>query len=296
MKTKIARYIALLLTGIALIFSLIGCSQNTSASANTTTAVKEISVFAGSASKPPLDKAAIIFEKNTGINVNITYGGSGAVLSQMILSKTGDVYIPGSPDFLAKAEQQKAVDPESAQIVAYLIPVISVPHGNPSNIQALSDLAKPGIRVGIGNPSTVCVGLYAIEILDYNHLLNSVYNNIVTQAESCSKTASLVALKSVDAVVGWDVFHAWNPDQIDTVYIKPDQLPRIAYIPAAVSNFTRDKNSSEEFINFLTSQTGQEIFKKAGYIVTENEARKFAPNATVGGEYQLPADYKALVK
>ena len=214
----------------------------------------------------------------------------------MKISKTGDIYIPGSPDYLVKAERDNITDPTSTKILAYLIPVISVQHGNPKNIQSLADLAKPGIKVGIGNPSTVCVGLYAIEILDKNNLLLDVYKNIITNAESCDKTATLLSLKSVDAVIGWDVFHYWDPDNIDTVYLKPEQTPRIAYIPAAISTFSEDRVSAASFIDFLTSQVGQDIFKKWGYLTTENEARKFAPKATIGGEYNLPESYKALVK
>jgi molybdate transport system substrate-binding protein len=270
-------------------------TNSTSPSSDVSTS-KEISVFAGSASKPPLDEAAELFKKKTGIKVYLTYGGSGAVLSQLKLSQTGDVYIPGSPDYLVKAQKDNVIDPNSKKIITYLIPTMTVQHGNPKNIQSLTDLAKPGIAVGIGNPSSVCVGLYAIEILDYNHLLADVYKNVITQADSCEKTATLISLKSVDAVMGWDVFHAWNPDYADSIYLKPEQLPRIAYIPAAVSTFSKDKATAEAFIDFLSSQIGQDIFKKWGYNVTEAEALKFSPGAKIGGEYQLPDSYNSLIK
>jgi molybdate transport system substrate-binding protein len=116
---------------------------------------QEIQVFAGSASKPPLDEAAQLFQKQTGIKVYLTYGGSGAVLSQMKLSRTGDLYIPGSPDYLKKAERDNVIDPSSSKIVAYLVPAIGVQRGNPKNIQSLGDLVKPGIKVGIANPDSV---------------------------------------------------------------------------------------------------------------------------------------------
>jgi len=80
------------------------------------------------------------------------------------------------------------------------------------------------------------------------------------------------------------------------VYLKPEQLSRLAYIPAAISTFTKDRESSQKFLDFLTSQEGQEIFGKWGYIATEREARKFAPNAVIGGEYNLPGTYEPLVK
>lgn len=258
--------------------------------------VKEINVFAGAASKPPLEAAAKVFEQETGVKVYLNFGGSGGVLSQMKLAKTGDLYIPGSPDYIPMADRDGVIDPSSVRILAYLVPVIAVQHGNPKNIQSLADLAKPGIKVGIGNPEAVCLGLYGVEILECNNLLAEVGKNVVTHAESCEKTAGLLVLKSVDAVIGWHVFHNWNPEEIDVVYLKPEQTPRLAYIPAAVSTFSKDKQNAQKFIDFLTSKEGQQIFSKWGYIASEGEVRKFAPNAAIGGEYKLPEAYKALLK
>jgi molybdate transport system substrate-binding protein len=310
---KIKYYLAsfILFIGLILIISIVGCSQqpvssdpsqiasHTSTSNMSTRAAlsgKEVSVFAGSASKPALDEAASVFGKQTGAKIYLTYGGSGTVLSQMELSKTGDLYIPGSPDFLVKSESKKITDPGSTKIVAYLIPAINVQPGNPKNIKSLSDLAKPDVKVGIGNPTTVCVGLYAVEILDNNHLLSDVYKNIVTHAASCDNTATLISLKSVDAVIGWSVFQAWDPKNIQTVYLKPEQISRIAYIPAAISTFVKERQAAAAFIDFLVSPAGQDLFRKWGYDVTESEARKYSPNAQIGGEYQLPESYKALIK
>lgn len=258
-------------------------------------APKELTAFVGSASKPPMEEAARAFEKETGIKVYLNFSGSGTMLSQMKISKSGDLYIPGSPDYMLMAERDGVVDPASIKLITYLVPAILVQKGNPKNIRSLADLAKPGVEVGIGNPEAVCVGLYAYEILEYNKMLAKVWPNIVTNAESCDKTATLVALKSVDAVLGWRVFASWH-DTIDVVYLEPQQIPRLAYVPGAISTFTEDRESAEKFLDFLVSTQGQDIFKKWGYITTEEEARKFAPQAEIGGEYQLPASYQTLVK
>jgi len=248
------KLLMLFLIGLSLI-SFVGCANEEQ---------KTITAFCGSASKPAIEEAAKAFEEKTGIKVELNFGGSGTMLSQMKLSKSGDLYIPGSPDYMVKAKKDGIIDHNTVKI----------------------------------DPETVCVGLYAYEILEYNNLLGEVQKNktIVTYAESCSKTASLVALKSVDAILGWRVFSVWHPDTIDVVYLKPEQLPRLAYVPGAISTFTKDRESSQKFLDFLISQEGQEIFNKWGYIATEKEARKFAPNAEIGGEYILPETYEPLIK
>jgi len=256
---------------------------------------KLITAFCGSASKPAMEEAALAFEGETGIKVYLNFSGSGTMLSQMKVSQSGDLYIPGSPDYMVMAENDGVADPDTVRIIAYLVPAILVQEGNPKNIQKLADLARPDIEVGIGNPEAVCVGLYAHEILEYNNLLAEVEPNIVTHAESCSRTATLVALKTVDAILGWRVFAYWH-ETIDVVYLEPQQIPRLAYIPGAVSKFAEDPESAGKFLDFLASSQGQEIFRKQGYLSTEAEAREFAPDAKIGGEYRLPADYKPLIK
>jgi len=259
-------------------------------------AEKRIATFCGSASKPAMEEAATVFEEKTGIKVDLHFSGSGTMLSQMKMSQRGDLYIPGSPDYMVRAEREGVVDSRTVKIIAYLVIAIDVQPGNPKDIRTFSDLARPGIKVGIGNPEAVCVGLYAMEVLERSGLLKEVEKNIVTHAPSCSATASLLAMKKVDAIIGWRVFSKWNPDKIEVVFLKPEEVPRLAYIPTAISTYSQDRKSAQKFIDFLTSPDGQKIFARWGYIATEEEARKFAPKAEIGGEYRLPKDYKPPVR
>ena len=190
-----------------------------------------LAILAGSASKPPLDELARAFESQHGVKVDVTYGGSGTVLSQMILARTGDLYIPGSQDFMDTAESKSAVDPSTRKIIAYLMPAIAVPKGNPKNIQSLEDLARPGLRVGIGNPESVCVGLYAMEIFAKAGVTAKVTPNIVVQTKSCDDTATILALGQVDAVIGWDVFDDWQPDKITVIPLPVEQVVKTGQHP-----------------------------------------------------------------
>ncbi len=251
-----------------------------------------LEVFVGSATKPATEEAARLFEERYGVKVDLHFGGSGAMLSQMKLTGRGDIYFPGSSDFMEKAEEEDIVLPDSERIVVYLIPAINVQKGNPKDIQSLEDLARPDVKFAIADPETVCVGLYAAEILDKAGLSQSIRPDIVTYAESCAKTAGLVALKSVDAVIGWRVFQYWAPDEIETVYLGPDQVPRIGYVPIAISKSSEQPVLAQQFIDFVTSDEGKAIYAKWHYLTSEQEARQFAPQATVGGEWELPEGWR----
>ena len=283
-----------LVTSLVLIFTS-GCKQSGKAgeSDGRPFAGRIIELFVGSASKPATEEAAALFENQTGAKLIVHFGGSGQMLSQMRLSGRGDIYFPGSSDYMELAKREGDVIPETEKIVVYLIPAINVPKDNPRQIASLEDLAKPGVRMGIARPDSVCVGLYAAEVLEKAGLAARVKPNIVTQAESCEKTAQLVALGSVDAVIGWAVFEHWQPDRIRTILLPPERVPRIGYIPIAVAKKAKDRELAEAFIVFLAGPDGQAAFRKWHYQTTEAEAREFAtPTTPVGGEWPLPEGWK----
>jgi molybdate transport system substrate-binding protein len=224
-------------------------------------------VFAGAAIKAPLDEYAESWGRRHGVDVQVTYGGSGAVLSQMILAEAGDVYISGSEDFMAKAEDRAAVDPTSRRTIATLVPVIAVPRGNPKGIESLEDLARPGLRVGIGDPETVCVGAVAMLLFREAGLTERIEPNIVVHAKSCEDTAAVLALGQVDAVVGWDVFDDWRPQDIAVLPLPPALRARTDHVVGAVAVFTTHRELADSFLDELTSNEGRALVARHGYTV-----------------------------
>jgi molybdate transport system substrate-binding protein len=276
------------------IFLILVTAQNAQSSP------KRMMIFSGAASKPATEEAVRIFQERFGIPIDVIFGGSGFALSQMKLTKKGDLYFPGSSDFMELAKKEGLVFPESEKILVYLIPAINVQKGNPKRIYSLRDLTRKGIRVAIANPEMVCVGTYAVEIIEKN--LNpfekeKFKKNLVNYAESCEKTANIISLKAVDAVLGWRVFKYWDPERIETIYLRPEEIPRIGYIPIAISKFTRDKALAQKFIDFLFSPDGKTIFRKYHYLMDLPEAKQFTkPNTPVGGEYVLPDEWRTVKK
>ena len=248
---------------LILVALLAGCSGKDGAPATARPFEGHVlEVFVGTASKPPTEAAVAAFEQKTGAKLDVHFGGSGKMLSDMKLAGRGDIYFPGSSDYMEKARAEGLVVPETERRIVYLIPAINVQRGNPHHIRGLEDLAQPGLRVGIGRTRHGVRGLYAVELLEHAKLVDKVRPNIVTNTESCEKTAELVSLKAVDAVLGWEVFEHWDPDHIETVYLPKDQVTRIGYLPAAVGTKTKEPALAKEFISFLSSADGKAIFKR----------------------------------
>ncbi len=252
-------------------------------------------VYAGAASKPPTEEAAKVYEQKTGIKVELVFGGSGYMLSQMRLAKQGDIYFPGSSDYMEIAKRDGDVFADSEKIIVYLVPSINVTKGNPLGIRTLRDLTKPGLRVVIANPEGVCVGAYAVEIIEKEFTAaekTAFQGNLVNFTESCEKTATAISLKMADAVIGWSVFEHWDPARIQTIRLPAAQIPRIGYIPVAISKFTNNKEAAKQFIDFLAGPEGRRIFARHQYFVTAEEAAAWlGASKPVGGEYVVPAGW-----
>lgn len=258
-------------------------------------AAERLMIFAGAASQPPTEEAVKVFEKKTGVKVDVVFGGSGYVLSQMMLSRQGDLYFPGSSDFMEIAKKKDAVFPETEKNVVYLVSAINVQKGNPKQIKSLKDLTRPGLKVAIANPEGVCVGTYAVEIIEKKFSPDEkalFRNNLLNYTESCEKTATAIALKAADAVIGWRVFQYWNPERIETVPLQAAELVRIGYIPIAVAKYTKNKGLAQQFIDFLLSEEGKALYKKHHYFMTPEEASAWiGAEKPVGGEYAVPAEW-----
>jgi molybdate transport system substrate-binding protein len=255
----------------------------------------DIYVLAGAANRLPAEELAGIFCQRTGHKVYLSFGGSGHVLSQMTLGRKGDVYFPGSSDFMELAKEKGLVVSSTERHVAYLVPVIAVQKGNPKNIRLLKDLLRPGIRVVIANPDGVCLGAYSVEIIEKNMTSQekaAFKRNLVNYTDSCERTAMAISLKVADATIGWHVFERWDPRGIEILRLKKEEISRVAYIPIAVSVFSRNRPSAGGFISFVVSEAGKRVFKRYGYFTELEEALAFVgERKPVGGKILIPRDW-----
>ncbi len=234
-----------------------------------------LSIFAAAGTRPALDEICREFGKQYQTKVEVSYGGGGEVLNQMILSHSGDVYLAPEQRFMETAQEKQAIDPETIKSVAYMIPVIAVPKGNPKDIKTLADLAKPGVRVAVTRPETTLLGKYAPEIFQKAGLSEAIGKNVVTQAARPDNLLTMLIMGQVDAGIIWHFYQLQAPDQIENVYLLPKQLTGIGEIQVAVAAFSHDKKLAQRFIEFITSANGKDIYRKQGYFVDTEEVSKY---------------------
>ncbi|MDD4924863.1 MAG: substrate-binding domain-containing protein [Dehalococcoidales bacterium] len=247
--------------------SFIGCSR--------TGENPKLSVFAAGGAKPAIDEICALFTEEYSTDIDINYGGGGEVLSRMVLSETGDIYIAPEQRFMESALEKNAIVGATVKNLAFMIPVIAVPEGNPKGITCLSDLAKPGIRVAITRSETTLLGIFAPEIFEKAGLAQAIGENIIATASDPNNLLTMLTTNAIDAGIIWHFFSTSASDKIDIVWLLPEQLTGVGQMQTAVSAYSENTETALAFIEFLVSPQGKLIFQKHGYITEIEEVNRY---------------------
>lgn len=159
--------------------SLVGCGQKSSDVSQQEQQNQSLMVYSGAGLRKPMDEIGNTFKKKFGVEINYTYAGSAQNVVQIELTEEGDAYIPGARHYIEVCQEKGLV--KSMKTVAYHIPVIGVPKGNPAQITGLSDLTKSGVKVILGDERACAIGKVAQKLLERNNLIKAVEKNIVTK-------------------------------------------------------------------------------------------------------------------
>ncbi len=243
-------------------------------------------VFCGFANQGPAEEIAAGFEEASGTRVELIFGTGGRLLAQIKLARRGDIFWPGSEDFIALARRDGLLAEQDHLVAAYHLPALFVPPGNPGRVEKLADLARPGIRVVIPNPQATAAGRAAIELLEKNGLLEEVMKNVAAFSATPPQAARFAAAGQVDAALTWDIYRTRFGRQVETVPLDPEIFPRLVAVPAAILAGSRRPEAAAGFLEYLASESARSVLAEAGFL-DPGAADRF-PRAELGGLYTLP--------
>ncbi len=224
---------------------------------------KELLLYCGAGIRPPADELAEVFGREHNVKIITDYAGSEVLLSKIKLVRRGDLYMPGDKYYVEQAVRQDMI--LSRRSVCYWVPTILVQKGNPKKISGLEDLLKPGVKLGLGDPAACAIGRTSRQILAKNNISsNDIEQNLVYQSLTVNELGMQIQAKALDAVIVWDAIARYYSRYGDEIPIAVEKNV-ISTVDIGVLKFTKHKELAEKFVDFVTSEPGQEIFKKNNY-------------------------------
>src|SRR6185295_18806017 len=120
-------------------------------------------VYCAAGLKPPIERAAREYEKLYGGSIQVQYGGSGTLLSNLRVSRRGDLFLAADQSYLDIARTNGLVD----EIVplAYLTPVLAVRKSNPKRLSSMQDLVTRNATLAFANPEAAAIGKVTRDLL-----------------------------------------------------------------------------------------------------------------------------------
>jgi len=215
---------------------------------------------------PAMKEAASAFEKQTGIQVQLTAGPTGAWIAQA--QQDADLVYSGSEtmmtDLVAAMGDQLG---SSAATPLYLRPLaMLVRPGNPRHIRAFTDLMKPGVKVLVVNGSGQN-GVWedAAGRTGDIRQVTALRENIVSYASnSALARTTWIQRPDIDVWLIWDIWQVSNASLADIVPIEPKYA---IYRDTGVAITARGERNGEanQFVEFLRSGNGAAIFSHFGW-------------------------------
>ncbi|AFS78065.1 molybdate ABC transporter, periplasmic molybdate-binding protein [Gottschalkia acidurici 9a] len=219
---------------------------------------ESLMVYCAGGLKAPMEDLAKEYEAKTGVKIETTYAHTGQLIAQAETSKKGDAIVLASDEDYTSANEKGLVN--ERHNLAYNIPVIAVPKGNPKGIKELKDLAQPGVKVLSGDLRNAPIGKISVKFFEKLGLDDEFKKNIVSTFPTINETVLHLGEKNGDAAIIWESNALQSEDKIDFISIPEDQnLIKLASITSLKS--AKDSQAAEDFVNFVANE-GKEILKK----------------------------------
>jgi molybdate transport system substrate-binding protein len=206
-----------------------------------------------------------------GHKVVFNLDGTQALKTQVQNGAYADVFISASNSYTTELTKSGYFVDGSVKPLTSNYVIVILPAKNPANIQSLSDLAKPGVKIAMedkavpaGTATIACLANLAKSTYsqDWN---TSIFRNVVTYETSEPGVATKVSLGEVDAGFVYESTFAAAPKDTYLALTIPKKDNYLQTYTIGVMKQSTGKGAAMDFESFMLSTQGQQILKDYGF-------------------------------
>jgi len=171
---------------------------------------KPLLMFCAAGIKPPVEAVAREYESTFGVRVQLQYGGSGTLLSNLRIADAGDLFLAADESYV-KSARALGLLAETIPL-ARQRPVVAVAKGNPKNIRTLDDLLRGDARVALANPDAASIGRTVRALLQQAGQWAAFEKRLAVLKPTVNDIANDVKIGAVDAGIVWDATARQYPE------------------------------------------------------------------------------------
>ncbi|MBP3384208.1 MAG: molybdate ABC transporter substrate-binding protein [Firmicutes bacterium] len=219
-----------------------------------------LQVFSGAGLAEPVQEIADTFKEQTGCEVEIVFGPTGQLITQIQTSESGDLLIAGAVDEIAAMDEEEIT--ATHEMVKH-IPVLIVQAGNPKNVASIKDLAE--LEVMLADPEVTPIGKIAVKVFENAGIMDTI--DVVANTTTAPLALTAVAEGNADATIVWKE-NASKNDKVEIVDLE-EMAKYIKVVPAVELSYSTNEDARIAFVEFMTGEEGMAIWAKYGYEAVE---------------------------
>ncbi len=262
MKNRIVSAILAVLTA-----GLCACSNanGTPAPADNGTAAEEVTILAAaSLTDVCTELSGIYAESHPDVKLTFSFGSSGALQTQIEEGAPADIFFSASTKQMDALNEQGLMDNDSIEKLLENKIVLIVPADSDKGISSFDDAVTDKVSmIGLGEPESVPAGQYAEEIFTSLGTLEQVKAK-ANYGTDVRTVLSWVETGDVDCGVVYAT-DAYSSDKVKIVAEAPEGSCKKVIYPAGIVSSSAHKEAAKEFMDFLGSDAGMEVFEKYGF-------------------------------
>lgn len=215
----------------------------------------------------PITEMAKIIEDKYNCKIKISQGGSQDLYDSLKLSKKGDLYLPGSENYI-NANKKDGYFSDKVYI-GHNQAALFVHKGNPLKIKGLEDLTNEDIGSILCNPDSGSIGKMTKKLLiSYKgeDFFEESYDNTVEIGTDSRNLNNALIDNRADITINWKATALWshNSKYIEVLPISEEFAPK-KNLYINLLRFSKNKKIARAFMKFAISKEGQAIMKKYGF-------------------------------
>jgi len=218
----------------------------------------ELLFYCGATMREALKEIATLFEKKHGVKIKFIVGGSKSLLDKIRIIKKGDLYLPGSENYILKNKNLFL----NYKYIGYNKLALIIKKNNPKNIKELDDLfERDDLAIVLCNPELSSCGRATKKLLKDSFLF--------LYFQSCeialdSKDLALCVKNFADVGISWRAAATskTNKNKLDYIDIKSSKNK----LYLSIIKYTSNYELAKKFLEFVISKQGKEIMKKYRFL------------------------------
>ncbi len=217
-------------------------------------------VYCAAGLKKPVEAVAAAYQQEQKVQVQLQFGGSGTLLSQIRVGRRGDLLIAADDGTVSDARKHEVI--REVLPIAVQTPVIAVREGNPKAIHSLQDLLRDDVRVALANPEAASIG--KVTRVAVGAGWEKLAAKAAVMKPTVSEIASDLSLGAVDAAVIWDStvgqFKGVQAIHVPELDAKPEKAS------ATILAVSTQPTAALRFARYLAApEKGGAIFQQHGF-------------------------------